>query len=40
MSPVEGFCTKGKIRASWTNPRGENEKQTLLAASKGGVIFS
>jgi hypothetical protein len=36
----KGFLHERKIRASWTNPRGENDKQTLLAASKGGVIFS
>jgi hypothetical protein len=35
-----GFLHERKIRVSGTNPRGENDKQTLLAANKGGVIFS
>ncbi len=33
-----GFLHERKIRVSWMNPRGENDKQTLLAASKGGVM--
>jgi hypothetical protein len=35
-----GFLQERKIRTSWTNPRVENDKQTLLTVSKGGVIFS